>query len=536
MKKYIYSIRIFTVSLLLVLAAGCEKDFIELEARDELPAHLALNNIEGLEATMLQVIQGVSNIHMSPEVSFYKQAGTDIVRAGTNLVDAAAGGMRGMQSYDAGLSAASPQIAGIWDTYYGALNRCLRVIEGAEVIEPRNSQEAETILRFKGEAHVMLSYLYLELVRRWDNIPLSTLLPEGQEPSLDAPLVPKSVVYDTIVANCIKAVEILPYRMNTPGVAAPSKGLANLLLAEAYLDMGVYDKAAAAAEEVINDPSYTLQPLDNIFGLSGGKTGEENNNEIIFSLTWDPNNVSREHMYAQMYVPLYDRITGVARTMASGGRPWGRFSPSEHYWDLFKNEDGSWNYEDGRLEAWHKLYWTFDDEDNLPAGKNLGDIVTVEDVEDEFGEGSIQTRYIEPTTTKHWEDGTYGRTVDDAGGWRNVIVYRYANAYLLGAEAYWKDGNDGRALELLNELRERAYGNTDHDLTSLSEEIFLAEHARELGHEGHRWNLLKRMGVLIDRVRLYNPDAKDNIQAKHVRLPIPQDFKDLARVEQNDDY
>lgn len=529
MKKYRFNPYTLIMAFLLVLGTGCENEFLELEARDELPATLALNNIAGLEATMLQVVQGVGAIHQSPEVSYYKQAGTDIIKNGTNLVDGAAGGMYGMQEYSSGLSAVSPQIEGIWNGYYTALNRCLRVIQGADVIPPKDEDEAANILRFKGEAHAMVAYLYLHLVRRFDNIPLSTLQQEGQAPSLDAPLVEKSVMYDTIIANCQRALEFLPTRANTPGVGSPSQGLANMIMLKAYMDMGNYAEAAKAADAIIADNSYQLQPLDGIFGLEGGKTGVENNNEIIFSLLFDPSNINRVHMVPQMFVPLYDRIEGVARTMETGGRPWSRFSPSDYYWSIW--EDG-----DGRLNAWHKMNWVFDDADNLPAGKALGDIVTEQDVIDQFGEGSIQLRYIEPTSTKFWEDGTYGRTTGDAGGWRNVIVYRLAEAYILGAEAHWRNGNEGKALELINMLRERAFGDSAHNFTSLSEEIILEEHARELGHEGHRWAMLKRLGLLVERVRLYNPNGGPNIQAKHTKWPIPQSFIDLARVQQNDGY
>ncbi|MEC7173495.1 MAG: RagB/SusD family nutrient uptake outer membrane protein, partial [Bacteroidota bacterium] len=40
--------------------------------------------------------------------------------------------------------------------------------------------------------------------------------------------------------------------------------------------------------------------------------------------------------------------------------------------------------------------------------------------------------------------------------------------------------------------------------------------------EGHRWYDLTRTKTLIDRVRLHNSDAKDNIQSHHVIRPIPQ--------------
>ena len=129
-----------------------------------------------------------------------------------------------------------------------------------------------------------------------------------------------------------------------------------------------------------------------------------------------------------------------------------------------------------------------------------------------------------------------GRTDADAEGFRNVIVYRYAQAFILGAEAHFRNGSTDRALELINTIRDRAFGDTNHRFTTLDEETILEENARELGHEGHRWYTLKRLGLLVERVREHNPDGGPNIQDFNVRWPIPQPFIDLAGVEQNPGY
>lgn len=513
----------------LLAFSSCDDEIINLEERDVLPADLVLNNIEGLEATMFQVYEAARTVHENMQISMYKQCGTDLVKSGTNLVDVAAGGMLGMNQYDAGLSAVSPEITDIWDSYYRSIARCNQVIEAADILEPKSASEESALVRFKGEAFAMRAYLYLELVRRWENIPLAKLLPAGAPPSLEAPLVEKSVIYDQIISDCEAAIPLLQPRSGTTGVGAPSKGLAYLLLAEAHMDIGNWAEAAEAAEAIIGDDSYTLQPLDGIFGLDGGKTGQESNNEIILSWVFDPAIQNRAQRTSQMYVPLYDRINGVLRTMEQGGRAWSRLSPSDYYWSLFEPDDG-------RLEAWHYLNWIFDDPDNLPPGINLGDPVTDQDVIDQFGTEAIQRRYIEPTTTKFWEDGTYGRTIGEAEGYRNIIVYRYAQAFITGAEAHWRNGNEARALELINTLRDRAFGDTNHRFMVLDEETILEEQARELGHEGHRWAMLKRLGLLIERVQMHNPNAAPNIQSKHVRWPIPQTFVDLAGVNQNQGY
>ena len=51
---------------------------------------------------------------------------------------------------------------------------------------------------------------------------------------------------------------------------------------------------------------------------------------------------------------------------------------------------------------------------------------------------------------------------------------------------------------------------------------------------------LKRIGRLIDQVRIYNPDAKDNIKEYHVVRPIPQTqfdgMPDWTTLGQNEGY
>lgn len=51
---------------------------------------------------------------------------------------------------------------------------------------------------------------------------------------------------------------------------------------------------------------------------------------------------------------------------------------------------------------------------------------------------------------------------------------------------------------------------------------------------------LKRLGKLVERVKLYNPDAVDNIQDYHVVRPIPQSqfdgMPDWTTLGQNEGY
>ena len=521
----------YIIIALLLTAVGCNDSILDREEKDVVPATQVLNTLDGIEAILFQVYTSGRSVHQNPDISLYKQCGTDLARSGTNMADVPETGMRGMMTYSSGLAATSDLITDIWDAYYAAIARCNLVIQASENFIINDPSDEIKLTQFRGEALVMRAVMYLELVRRFENIPIAEPLPEGEPPRTEAPLAKSSDIYALIISDATEAAGLLPTRAETGTVGKPSKGLANMILAEAYLDLGDYTNAAAAAEAVISDASYSLQPLDVVFSLEGGKEGNENNAELIFSWVFDPAVVDQSQYTSVHYTPLYDRLPGVARTMEQGGRPWSRFSPTDYYWSLFDEEDG-------RLPAWHKLNWYFDDlsEDGIPAGFNpiLGEPVSQEYLE-AWCSNERECRYLEPTTTKYWEDGTYGRTTAEGEGYRNIILYRYAQAFLLAAEAYVQSGQGDKAAEKLNALRERAYGNSDHNFATVDMETLIEEQARELGHEGHRWDFLKRLGLLQERATMYNIDAV-NMKPYNVRWPIPQTFIDLAGVQQNQGY
>jgi hypothetical protein len=223
--------------------------------------------------------------------------------------------------------------------------------------------------------------------------------------------------------------------------------------------------------------------------------------------------------------PLYDRCNGVARTFEQGGRPLGRITPTAYYWSLFQNDDL-------RLEVWHKRYWVYDidiPEDPLPEGVEIGDTVTAENIDETAGNGILA---VDPTTTKYWEGDGKGRLIDDAASYKNVIQFRYSEAFLVAAEAYMRSGNTGRGQELFDQLRARAGQGS----IELNESNLLDEQARELGFEGRRYPMLKRLGLVLERIQTYSPEIGDIMLPTHVRLPLPKDFVDLTGVPQNEGY
>lgn len=119
---------------------------------------------------------------------------------------------------------------------------------------------------------------------------------------------------------------------------------------------------------------------------------------------------------------------------------------------------------------------------------------------------------------------------------RPLVITRFSEVYLIGAEAYLQAGDKVKAAELLNVIRQRAAyrkTNTPAQNASAAEamkitanevtvDFILDERSRELFGEWMRWHDLVRTKSLLKRIQAWNPEAGPNIKDHHVLRPIPQ--------------
>ena len=109
------------------------------------------------------------------------------------------------------------------------------------------------------------------------------------------------------------------------------------------------------------------------------------------------------------------------------------------------------------------------------------------------------------------------------------VIFRLGEVYLIAAEAALGLGNTTQAASFINVIRRRAASpsqKANYDITpgQVTLDFIMEERERELAGEFGRWYDLVRPGTdfFLRRVRLYNPHAAANVQAKHALRPIPQ--------------
>lgn len=144
-------------------------------------------------------------------------------------------------------------------------------------------------------------------------------------------------------------------------------------------------------------------------------------------------------------------------------------------------------------------------------------------------------------SVKKFMDPSRGSNINDPSS-RPVVIYRFADVYMIGAEAAFKAGKLTEAKDLINVIRRRAaYKKTNtaeqNETAAKAMEItesdinidfILDERSREFFGEWQRWHDLVRTRSLVRRVKEWNPEAGQYIQDFHMLRPIPQTQIDLV--------
>src|SRR6266487_889869 len=474
-----------------------------------------------------------------PLRSFYAQErGFTVTEFGTDIYTKGAdGSFKYINDYTTQLNPDAQYFRETWVDFYRAINTTNAAIDQAPVVTMDSTLKARRV----AEARFLRALYYFDLAQMYGPVTLTLL--ETKSPTTEATRAPVDSVYDAIVADLQYAESTLPAVQKDYGRA--TKGAAQHLLAKVYLtrirdadstadevakrQAGDFANAADYAQRVINSGQYTLlSRFKDVFDFAN-----ERNQEVIWSVqfTTDPlttGNGNKGHLY---FLAQYDVWPGMTRDVANG-RPFKRFRPTWYLLGLFDRT------KDSRYDAQFTRVWYANNAANIPKNAQgvpkfgLGDTVlartkpyTVFTPRAYLGQASPYQDNMFPSLNKFHDP--FRSSINETRSSRDFFVARLAETYLIAAEALMRDGRPAEGLPYINAVRRRAAisgHETEMELTvdQLTLDAILDERARELAGEITRWFDLVRTHSLLSRVKLYNPDAKNNIQPFHVLRPIPQ--------------
>lgn len=375
-------------------------------------------------------------------------------------------------------------LADIWNWMFAGIQRCNYFMEF------KNKTNFDGKEQMIGEIRFLRAYYHFELVKWFGPIPIKVdeRFKLGDETTI--PRSPVSDVYALIESDLQYAAEVLPLTPVATGRA--TKGSAQALLGKAYLFQEKFQEAANVLEEVITSGQYSLVTDFNAIWEAEGENGPESVFEVQYT---DVEGAGFECLQCSEGNVAVG-FSGVRSYEGPIFTPGFSFNvPVQEAVDQFEDGDTRKGVTILDIDAWA---------DSTGATYTTGNEHT----------GYFNRKYL---PRKRSDQAQPDLNLTNPNNYRSV---RYADVLLMAAEAYNRGSiSDAKAMEYLNQVRRRAFGDENHDINASGSELTDAiyqERRLELMGEGHRFFDLVRWGIAAQYI-----DGFEN--GKNELFPIPQE-------------
>ena len=369
----------------------------------------------------------------------------------------------------------------VWNWMFAGVNRANYILEFKDKIE---FEGKEVIL---GEASFLRAYYNFELLKWFGGIPLKVDQRFAPGDELSIPRSTPAEVYALIESDLKYAVNNLEYV--APQTGRVTKGAAEALLGKAYLYQNKFAEAATVLDNVINNGPYDLALDYATIFENDGENGVESVFEVQYTdaegagfgcLQCSEGNVAVGFNSIRNHTgPTYD--SGYSFNV-----------PTQATVEVFEEGDSRKEASILDINAWA-----------VSTGAT-------------FGEGYEHTGYYNRKYIARKGDlNTGDQNLTNPNNYRSI---RFADVLLMAAEANNRGNvDDAKALAYLNRVRERAFGDSTHNVTATGGALTTAiyhERRVELVGEGHRFFDLVRTGEAASSIEGF-------VAGKHELFPIP---------------
>lgn len=508
MKKIVYLI---AITALLPSLFGCE-DFLDTQSYTTKNSETFPRTEEDADQ-MLTGVYGVMNLIMdaNPSVSYFLNAeiASDDRFGGGGTND------RGMQAVNHLLYTDRNQFLSFWRDHYLGVSRSTAAITALETMEDGDVKNQKL-----GEAKVLRSYFYFELVQFLGDVPLMTAAPANVEEAMESPAQSsQEEIFKQIGTDLWEAYNAMPsVQWNTHPSGTVTKWVAAGMLARVWLFYtGFYGKTALPTNEGEVTAEQVAAALKDCIDHSGHQlaadyrslwpyTNSVTKPDYPFAAdapTWILDGHNPEHMFVVKHfglsswngdllrftnqIALYFGIrnNGQANryeTVFPIGQGWGMGTVSTVLWDQWVADEP----DDIRRKA--SIYNVAEEGEGYEYGgdnqmeetglwqKKISPVVA-------YGKGGDPAALFNSFFSSTAYEGYPG---DDfqCGNASDVALLRYADILLMHSEIT-------KTADGMNAVRQRV----GLPAVAYSEEALRKERRYELAFEGLRWGDIRRWGI-----------------------------------------
>ncbi|MGF7079317.1 RagB/SusD family nutrient uptake outer membrane protein [Mucilaginibacter sp. UYCu711] len=520
------------LSLIIITAltfSSCKKSFLNEEGYG---ATNAIFNTEEGALTLVNTLYDrlrLNNLYGSQTFAYFSEMGTDMWLRGGNNTNIQLGEYR---TLDATLGAD----ANIWNHIYKGVYDANYFLEQSEKIQ-WSSDAIKT--QAKGETLALKGFFLFQIVNIWGGVYLPTTTDYNQ--GLQAKRSSEEDFYKEIIKDLDQALLLVP--ASSPESGRITKPVVEALLARVHLFHKDWQDVITYSTNVITKYNYSLIPDWKSLINNGADRRQEFIWQVNFGLDKRYTRENENYTFV-IYAPFIDQFTGIQTELGWTGYGGCQLYPTLYNLNLF-NHDADARWKDGYQTVWYY---------NKPANKlPLQNIIHVDtalffvpyalttaqknratnrylarDVNDLYSANGIAKDPKVFIGFKKFDDHNRGTPLSTNLVGEDYSVIRLADVMLMRAEAYMMLGHPEQGLPDIKAIRLRAavpgYEAVMTNVTAADIDLnfILDERARELGGEDMRWFDLKRTGKLVERVKLYNPEAAPYIKDFHNLRPVPQ--------------
>ncbi len=371
----------------------------------------------------------------------------------------------------------------------------LSITYANEFIKFTNGNADPAVARYNAEARFLRALAYYWYLDLFGNPPFTT------EADGVGKFFPKQLDENFATARTklfhfiVSELHDIENKLGEPGFSYPQadKGAAWMLLSRLYLNAEVFtgtakwDSCKIYTDKVVNSGAYSLDP-DYRKNFSADNGRHEGNNEMIFA--W-----AQDGTYIQGYVGTTFIIESSSDAV---------YLRAEDFHGLTSNTN--WNGNRATKQFLNTMIDTIATYGNIPVPWDNDPFFTQSNDNRVYLRVKKSPDIPSASSSGDYGIGVYKFTAKNADG--NFVgpnpafantdfpIFRYADALLMRAEANFRLNAPASAVDDINLIRRRAYGNLSGDITTaqLNEDFLLKERAREFYYEGQRRTDLVRFG------------------------------------------
>ena len=493
--------KIYILLLAVLTLASCSDDFLDKEPKNTVdPETSVTDDVAVAMANACYRTLQSSNMYNQRIWTLDIVAGNSEVGAG--------GGTDGLETIQAAnfiTQSDNGMALYMWRSPWVGIGQCNILISALEGEDLSRGSIKERSL---GEAYFLRAHYYFVLARLYGGVPLR-LKPHNPGESTDIARSSLEEVYAQIIADCRKAIDILPAKWEyaNDDVGRACKDAALTMLAEVYLTLAPsHQDYYSEVVNLCNEVSGLGYDLGNCPYESNFDATINNGPESIFEVQYS-GNTEYDFWGNNPQSSWLSTFMGPRNSdFVAGSYGWNQ--PTQEFVD---------QYEEGDLRKDLTILYEgcpdFDGKQYKSSYSNTGYNVR---------------KFLVPKSVSP-EYNTCPQ---------NFVVYRFADVLLMKAEALNELGQTAQAYEPLNTVRRRAglasVANLSQD--EMRDKI-IHERRIELAFEGHRWFDILRIGNGDYAVNFLHSIGKTRATKERLLFPIPQTEMDAnSLMTQNPGY